>query len=680
MEATRRESISDAAESSQTKRVTASQACERCRARKTRCDEKRPRCSLCERMDMTCVYREPKPTKKDQTLVMILQQLELLNHKVDGIGSRFEQAAADNPTTAEERGADWVPTQIPHRQVPSAGSLPMSSDRPNLSSFAIPHTVNIEGHNILTWAAVRDALGREIGELPYKEGMEAPSAKWLADVSEIYSTPVTIDPRIDIISDGTHGPFSPSRSVYLAQDRIYEWCLTYFHSFHCMFPIIDRATFETILLPRCQQHSFDENDEASALVLLVMTLGILAEEGTIGKPLTGAHTGMIGGTVERPPGHIFLHEAMRRMGVMLSHHTMISLQCHILCAIYFAQCSKNMEYWRMTQLSCTICRNLVLMTYGWGTFESDMISRLFWMCMVLESGPVGELGLKRSALFELQDSIPLPSFTTATGDLPETDRESFLQYHFLAQITLRSLIDRINSALKIYRNPFETESTFTDALVQELFTQLQRWRNHLPLPLQWTHATALEVSPELDDPAMIILKSDGIIYCMINVDLILTASLQTRYKYTEYLIWRPYIYKALHSEALVTDQDLRGCERAILACTQWPLTLPLFQERKRLLPHLFEYSHTFFGILVLLHICSSSKIIRPLLDVQETHDLVEISQTLLLQWLSDMKSAHPVAKWGWQLIRLLYADHVVVKTADDLDLVEMSEEAIIETT
>lgn len=194
---------------------------------------------------------------------------------------------------------------------------------------------------------------------------------------------------------------------------------------------------------------------------------------------------------------------------------------------------------------------------------------------------------------------------------------------------------------------------------------MQRWREHLPPALQWTESTALEIPSEQIESSAIVLKADGIVYKMISVDLILTASLQTRYRYAEYLIWRPYIYKALHSEDSVTGYDLTGCEKAIMACTQWPITLPLFQERKRLLPHLFEYSHAFFGVLILLHICSFNKVLRPLLEAPETYTRVERSKTLLLEWLSDMKEIHPVANWGWQLIRLLYAQHpVVVKTTN----------------
>lgn len=382
---------------------------------------------------------------------MILQQLDLLNHKVDAINSRNKQVMTGTSTPATEKPAAWTTAQLQHQPAQEAGSSRGTTEQPDLSSFAIPHNGATEGQNVLTWPVTKSFLRREIGDLPYAEDVDIPSSKWLADVTQAYSTPIVVDPRVDIVCGTGSGIFNPAHSVFLAEERVYEWCLAYFHSFHSIYPIIDRRTFESILLPRCQQHLFNENDEASALVLLVIALGVLAEEGTIGEPVTGASTGLRGGTNERPPGHIFVQEAMRRMGLMLSHHTVLNLQCHILCAIYFSQCSRNLEYWRMTQLSCTICKNLVLLIYDWGTFESDMISRLFWMCIVLESAPAGELGLKRSGLSELQDSIPLPSFTNTSEDVPETDEDLFVQYNFLAQITLRTLVDRVNNTLKVYR-------------------------------------------------------------------------------------------------------------------------------------------------------------------------------------------------------------------------------------
>lgn len=41
----------------------ATQACETCRTRKSRCDQAQPKCAMCERIDVECVYTDRRPTK-----------------------------------------------------------------------------------------------------------------------------------------------------------------------------------------------------------------------------------------------------------------------------------------------------------------------------------------------------------------------------------------------------------------------------------------------------------------------------------------------------------------------------------------------------------------------------------------------------------------------------------------
>ncbi|XMA13683.1 hypothetical protein WAI453_006474 [Rhynchosporium graminicola] len=67
------------------RRVFATQACDTCRLRKQKCDEQRPKCSLCRRLRLECVYRVPEPTKKDKTLVEILDWLKSIAGKLDQI-------------------------------------------------------------------------------------------------------------------------------------------------------------------------------------------------------------------------------------------------------------------------------------------------------------------------------------------------------------------------------------------------------------------------------------------------------------------------------------------------------------------------------------------------------------------------------------------------------------------
>lgn len=64
------------------------------------------------------------------------------------------------------------------------------------------------------------------------------------------------------------------------------------------------------------------------------------------------------------------------------------------------------------------------------------------------SGLTGELGMDSTGILDLQDYVPLPRFLSEPGNhVIKTDDDLFIQYHFLAQVTLRTLIDRIRSSL-----------------------------------------------------------------------------------------------------------------------------------------------------------------------------------------------------------------------------------------
>jgi hypothetical protein len=63
------------------------------------------------------------------------------------------------------------------------------------------------------------------------------------------------------------------------------------------------------------------------------------------------------------------------------------------------------------------------------------------------SGLTGEMGLEVPGITELEDSVPLPLFLSNFKDQnTKSDIDLFIEYHFLAQITLRTLINRTRQA------------------------------------------------------------------------------------------------------------------------------------------------------------------------------------------------------------------------------------------
>lgn len=140
------------------------------------------------------------------------------------------------------------------------------------------------------------------------------------------------------------------------------------------------------------------------------------------------------------------------------------------------------------------------------------------------------------------------------------------------------------------------------------------------------------------------------------IETVLEAALRTKYKYAQYLIFRPYLYKILHSgqniavtspgqadgqsqpysshepatanlppppappssmELQITTDDVIGALNALKACTLWYLTHPVFRDQRRLLPHLYEYSHTMFGILLLFVAAERSSVLVTALEAAE---------------------------------------------------------------
>jgi hypothetical protein len=219
------------------------------------------------------------------------------------------------------------------------------SDKVNttkLTSFEIPEATTAVGDKIVLWPAVQSLLSTELKQLPRWEDPNSRPEDWVERVNEAFDHHLLISQRVQINYTAVTRPLCIVNGTMTLTDRsIRSLCTAYFSSLYYTYPILDRHMFYSRLLPRVCEHSFAENDEASALVLLVLGLGTVAQEGSCGPriidPETGIPTGVRGGTVENPPGLVFLQEAQRRIGVLTARQNLVLLQCYLHCALVLNQ-------------------------------------------------------------------------------------------------------------------------------------------------------------------------------------------------------------------------------------------------------------------------------------------------------------------------------------------------------
>jgi len=188
-------------------------------------------------------------------------------------------------------------------------------------------------YNILKWPAIESVLNSDEIHMPNWDPRNEGTENWLIEISSEFG-PVDVERQVHIqyceygvliLQGGGH-------VISLNKPYVESLFEAYFQSFHCSFPILD--SHGTLLSQLCSQF-FDENQDGSAMVLLVLALGCVAQEAAMGRPFldeTGRYTGVRGGTISRPPGNVFVCEAKRRLGLLSTSWSLQSLQCHILLA------------------------------------------------------------------------------------------------------------------------------------------------------------------------------------------------------------------------------------------------------------------------------------------------------------------------------------------------------------
>ncbi|KAI1079428.1 hypothetical protein F5B20DRAFT_163700 [Whalleya microplaca] len=609
----------------------AAQACESCRQRKQRCSEERPKCATCQRMNLECKYREPQPTKKDKTLVEILERLKSLEGKVDNLNVRgtfplsiygpMQSSPPHPPLTLDTgRSSSWSTSNV-HLSGPT-----ISSESPREVQYVSAT------HKMLSWPVLQQLLGNTPHKHPKPDAGGV--AMFFGSQGRAMSLPTGIYEPATVGSEGSSLSLPVSRSaegdrghanvLNMNWETMQRLTKSYFETFNLMYPIIDRQAFQSEVLPAIAGHGLDESS-TSTLACLIFALGEVAISGIQGAPIVareGRPSGIKGGSTERPPGLSFFNEARRRMGFNLTECSLENVQMFALAALYYQTCCCHMEFWRMTISASLACQALLTSNpEELSTHRGDLIRRAFWHCSIMETCLNLELNIPLTGLDKLEELVGLPDFSDSFSEEDYIGNQaSHFQEHFASQIVLRRLSVEFNTTLTNAFGPTpipQVEASMAPAAItmKQLAAQLDQWRELLPVYLRWheeqpgafsSQSQGLYVNQSLYPPPV----PDFHTNFMFTADLdippvsypyavdIQTASLRTRYYYVKYLLYRPFIYKALHHPEQMTRDDADGVVECLKAILKWPIAMSPTCFQKRLVPCLFFWSQNLLGILL----------------------------------------------------------------------------------
>ncbi|KAL2867815.1 Zn(II)2Cys6 transcription factor [Aspergillus lucknowensis] len=555
----------------------ARQACERCRVKKTRCDEQFP-CGLCRSLGVECVYSYRKPSRSELSSDTLLRILGRLESKVDSLTTKTPTSSSH---ATEPWAADGGEQAAVYENPPSSRYIsPSAQDVVEETAPRYPQSAIVpwSAHQVLAWKPVLSMLPEAVQLLVSECGID-------------YSTSLELHRRRLPLGVRPGGKEDPEPLGNLSVSLVKELCDSYFATFHLTYPIVDRTFFLRHTLPAAIHGDFGYDVE-SCVVLVVMALGCWAkgalreasEFRTHSRWASSSH----GGTYEdkrsnidgSTPGLVFFNDARKRIGWLINGNCMQSCQYYLLSGLYYAQLVRPVDWWTMTARASTCCRmfweNVPNPCDEW---IADMQSRLFWNVVMFDAILSQELKLPGCQLDDMAQRIPLPKFVRMKQPsfLPvdsETDEEeSFFQYHFLAQVAHRILLTRTKTSI------FVTSEYSSQSVAEELHQQLERWRNRLPAALQFDDD---RLAPSPDSPG----------------EILVVSWLRFRYIIAKFHFGRPFLHKILSRPKETTDEELHRCTEIFHQIFSWEPIMRVICVMKSCMPLKF---FMLFGQLLLVY-------------------------------------------------------------------------------
>ncbi|EWZ36404.1 hypothetical protein FOZG_10412 [Fusarium oxysporum Fo47] len=353
-------------------------ACDCCRARKVRCDGKRPVCDVCRRRgsEQECLYEEGtlKTQKHIQALEERLEELE--RSRKQEIGDRSPRISAPKSSASEPEATDTDEAESTDGL--ATVSLPNKDQHllygPSSTIAFVEHVLLITGET--------EALDQPAADTAEHRGAK----RYRTDAKEQCKDLAVLD-------------LVPIRSI---SDRYFQ---SFWDIVHPVYPILHIPTFMRFYNRLWEPGDVEDGSEATENPIMLATLNMVLAIGCrfTHSPKTGNRAAL---------ADQFYQRARRLVPIdTLDEATLPVVQLLLLNALHLQSTMHSNRCWNMVGLATRVAQSLGLHTdarksSSTSQLEREMRRRVWYVCVTLDRLICTTFG--RPSMLPCRSRVPLP--------------------------------------------------------------------------------------------------------------------------------------------------------------------------------------------------------------------------------------------------------------------------------
>ncbi|KAE9368400.1 hypothetical protein N431DRAFT_347452, partial [Stipitochalara longipes BDJ] len=619
------------------------QACSTCRHRKTRCDAKVPKCSLCVDLNVECHYIEPKGPRIDPNTRLLLDRIQ---HLEDRIFTHVPKSIWQ-PANTLISGREVQALSPGDLEQPSPTGNSITSPEADTSLLTLPVTHDATANHVYQWPILRAILN----EANPEAGGRHDSYEEATDVFLMQTSP-----------QDHPAPISPNHAIpggLESQIATYEELVNeFFLSVHTFYPVLQQGDILQILRHVIDfEYSHGQTNAVSlsqyCLLILVLCLGAFSNSRRYEELLDTTdlnNSALPNASLEDE----LCGKATLLSGSVMSSNTIEAVQCLLLSSVYMGARGRvldSQQHIHAAARKCGIITKRSSLENSEKPYYSDTFRRLFWVIYVYESDFASELSLTPpSGIARFEDLVPYPTSQPASVDLSDSSIDSPMStspleaqqhqdlaaFQISANSAIRRYLNRINAVMydpkESWRKKNHTAyATWLIKVSSELKDHHEAIHRNLPPFLLRTDTADFPASigyqhSETDQPRQTSHPWN-------------VVRLKGRYWAGQYVIHRPFVEYVLLNPAQFSsnplkDEMLEHCKTCIGGC--YGFVKVFANEQAICTTNLFATGMAMFTMVIILMIatiCPSFQSILP----HDIEDVIAAGQRNLRRFSCSVK-------------------------------------------